>query len=113
MSARLTSELLVTASLRRAGQLGIAAVVLRRGDPDAGSLFVEIEKSASEAALLGRVTSFDEGYEGGYEWVRLTGAGWVAPAEVSERLAREQARDPDCWVISVQDTGGRNIFDLD
>lgn len=109
MSARLTSELLVAASLRRADQLGIAAVVLRRGDPDAGSLFVEIEKSAAEAALLGRVTSF----EGGYEWVRLTGAGWVAPAEVTERLAREQARDPDCWVISVQDTGGRNIFDLE
>ena len=109
MSARLTSEMLVTAMLRRADRLGIPAAVLRRGDQRAGSLFVEIEKSPTEAALLGRVTSF----EGGYEWVRLTGAGWVAPLEVSEKLERESQRDPDCWVISVQDRAGRNIFELE
>ncbi len=63
----------MAASLRRADPAGDRGWCCG-ADPDAGSLFVEIEKSAAEAALLGRVTGFE-----GYEWVRLTGAGWVAP----------------------------------
>ena len=44
---------------------------------------------------------------------RLTGEGFVSAQDVSERLAREIDRDPDCWVISVQDNQGRNIFTLE
>ena len=53
------------------------------------------------------------GFDGDYEWVCLTGDEPVASAEVAERLEKEAARDPDCWVVCVQDPKGRNIFTLD
>ena len=109
MTSRLTTEMFVKASIRAAEKRGIYATILRHGDDRAGALFVELDVAPGQAALLVRRTSF----EGGYEWDRLTGDELVSSQDVSERLAREVERDPDCWVISVQDNQGRNIFLLD
>ena len=109
MTPRLTTEMLVRASILAAERRGIYASILRHGDNRAGALFVELDVAPGQAALLVRRTNF----EGCYEWDRLTGEGLVSTQDVSERLAREVERDPDCWVISVQDNQGRNIFLLD
>ena len=109
MTPRLTTELLVKASIRAAEQVGIFASIVRHGDDKAGALFVELDVAPGQAALLVRRSSF----EGGFEWDRLTGEGFVSAQDVSELLAREIDRDPDCWVITVQDNQGRNIFTLE
>ena len=109
MTPRLTTEMLGRASILAAERRGIYASILRHGDNRAGALFVELDVAPGQAALLVRRTNF----EGCYEWDRLTGEGLVSAQDVSERLAREVERDPDCWVISVQDNQGRNIFLLD
>lgn len=108
MTARIKTHMLVSSALRLAEQAHIAVAVLHRGDPDAGAILLEIDRNVHEAMLLGRVTAFD----GGYEWVALSGEGFVPPADVSALIARERQRDPDCWVISVQDQKGRNIFEM-
>ena len=104
---RLKTEILVSSAMRLADSKMISAAILHRGDPDAGALFVEIEKSFSEARLLCRTIGFD----GGYEWICLSGEGWQHPSDISAMIMRERARDPDCWVVSVQDPDGRNIFE--
>ncbi len=106
---RLRTDIMVAAALRQAEGAGIYAAVLRRGDAAAGTVFVEIERNARQACLLARQLSFD----GDYEWVQITGDGWVSTLDVTQALTREAARDPDCWIISVQDAKGRNIFALD
>jgi len=106
---RLTTTILVSSALRQAQSAGIYASVLRQGDETAGTIFVEVEVSFAQSCLYGRQVSFD----GDYEWVCLTGDEPVSSADVSARLQKEAARDPDCWVICVQDPKGRNIFTLD
>ena len=104
---RLKTDILVRSALRLADRHLISAAIAHRGDSDAGALFVEIEKSFSESKLLCRTMSFD----GGYEWVALSGDGWQHPSEIQALIERERGRDPDCWVVSVQDPKGRNIFE--
>ncbi len=104
---RLKTEILIRSALRLADSQMISAAIAHRGDSDAGALFVEIEKSFSEAKLLCRTLGFD----GGYEWVSLSGEGWRHPIDIQALVERERQRDPDCWVVSVQDPKGRNIFD--
>ena len=105
---RLKTEMLVSAALRLADRHAISAAIMHRGDPDAGALFLEIEKGMHQAKLLCRVTAFD----GGYEWLCIGEDGWQLPIDIQELVARERDRDPDCWVVSVQDAQGRNIFAL-
>ena len=105
---RLTTDIVVAAGLRQAASIGIFAAILRKGDARAGAIFVEVEKSATEARLLARQLNYDNEYE----WVCITGEEWVSSRAVQERLTRETECDPDCWIVSVQDSEGRNIFTL-
>ena len=52
--ARLTTDIVIAAGLRQAASRGIFAAILRKGDARAGAIFVEVEKSATEARLLAR-----------------------------------------------------------
>ena len=106
---RLTTSILVSSALRRAQVNGILAAVLRQGDEQAGTIFVEVEIDSVKSSLYGRQVSFD----GDYEWVCLTGEVPVSAADVAERLQKESARDPDCWIVCVQDPKGRNIFTIE
>ena len=106
--ARLTTDIVVGAALRQAAGLGIFASILRKGDARAGAIFVELEKSTTEFCLLARQLNYDDEYE----WVCITGTDWVSSEMVQDRLGREVSYDPDCWIISVQDREGRNIFTL-
>ena len=106
--ARLTTDVIVSAALRQAAICGIFAAILRKGDERAGTIFLEVEKSPSEMRLLARQMNYDNEYE----WVCITGDGWVSHADIQDRLSREIEYDPDCWIISVQDREGRNIFAL-
>jgi len=103
---RLTTRILVSSALRHAQAKGIFAAVLRQGDEEAGTIFVEVEIDSAQSSLYGRQVGID----GDYEWVCLTGEVPVPSAVVEERLQKETARDPDCWIICVQDPKGRNIF---
>ena len=106
---RLTTSILVSSALRQAQAKGIFAAILRQGDEQAGTIFVEVEIDPAQSSLYGRQVSFD----GDYEWVCLTGEVPVSSADVAERLHKESARDPDCWIICVQDPKGRNIFTVE
>ena len=97
--ARLTTDIVVGAALRQAAGFGIFAAILRKGDARAGAIFVELEKSVNEFCLLARQLNYDDEYE----WVCITGEGWVSHADIQDRLSREIEYDPDCWIISVQD----------
>ena len=106
--ARLNTDVIVSAALRQAASHGIFAAILRKGDERAGTIFMEVEKSPSEMRLLARQMNYDNEYE----WVCITGEAWVSHVDIQDRLSREIEYDPDCWIISVQDREGRNIFAL-
>jgi hypothetical protein len=47
---------------------------------------------------------------GGRRWMVL---GEGAEAEIDAMLARQRSRDPDLWVIEIEDRQGRTLLDQD
>ena len=105
---KLKTNVLVDAALRKANNLAIPAFILKKGDPDAGAIFLEIELNKNFVHLLHRRFDFYEN-----EIWECLNKGQPQPADVIEKqIKREIYRDPDCWVVSVQDKRARNIFNI-
>ena len=105
MSDRLTADFWVRAYLTRLRLADIPAYVLAHGDPTAGAVVVKL------ATLDGQATAFQRSVE------ILTGArAWMVLAEGPEAdvdavLARQRGRDPDLWIIEIEDRQGRTLLD--
>ncbi|MDB2390611.1 DUF1491 family protein [Alphaproteobacteria bacterium] len=104
--ARVKSGMLVAAALRYASQELIDCVLVRRGDDDAGAIFIHISTGPDQHKILARILDFD----GIYSWQAITGDDWVDNATASARLDKEIGRDPDAFVLAVDDPKGRNPF---
>ena len=104
---RVKSGVLVSAALRYANTVLIDCVLERRGDGDAGAIFVHIDALDGRHKLLGRILNF----EGQYEWHIITKTEWVDAEAASTRLAAEMKMDQDAFIINVCDSEARNPFD--
>jgi len=101
--ARLKTELRVSALIRRAQGAGAFAAVLRRGDADAGALWVIIRQGRD----LFRHTE-QMGFSGTREWYK---DGPFEEAEMRLRVNKAVDRDPDIWLVEIEDTQGRAFLD--
>ena len=106
---RVTSALWVSALLRRAQEAGAFAVVLRKGNEQAGAVFVVVDDRSGKQQLIGPApqTMYDEGLpaERMFETV-MEGA---EPDDIAQRIEREVSFDPDVWVIEIEDRQGRSF----
>tara|TARA_B100000029_G_scaffold152413_1_gene147442 strand:+ start:144 stop:476 length:333 start_codon:yes stop_codon:yes gene_type:complete len=107
MGPRLKTGLLVQAGIRHCEGKLITAMLRRRGDADAGALFVKVNRLDGSAALFARVTSF----AGGTEWQRSSGTDWQPDADIEKRLETEIGFDPDIWIVEVENPDGENPFE--
>jgi hypothetical protein len=71
--------------------------VLRRGDPDRGSLLLLITNRGLHVAGLERALSLD----GAYGWRRVGPAESAGSAEMADFLARRERFDEDSWAIEL------------
>lgn len=94
MADRLTSRMLASALVRRAGQEGGFAVVMRKGDEVAGTILLICLEKGVEFGLFERMPD----YEGGY---RLMRCGPADPEERPQYLERRVRSDPDIWLIEL------------
>lgn len=110
---RLRSDIWVAAYLRRLGVEGAFAALRRRGSPEAGAIFVKVDRLDGTAALFEPAPQ-SEFAERGVErqWARAHRDQWVDPAFVEARIVREINFDPDLWLIEVEDRQGRCWLDL-
>ncbi len=105
MTARLASGLWVSAYLARLRLAAIPAYLARRGDDTAGAVIVKL------ATLDGNARAFVRRWDFASDtrlWAVLAEG---AEATVDAALAREGARDPDLWVIEVEDRAGRTLLE--
>jgi hypothetical protein len=105
LEPRLRAGIWVAAYLARLRSEAVPAFVVHRGDEDAGAVLVVV--STLDGRSVARERSFD----------LMTGArAWITAlegtdAEVAAHVARARARDPDLWVIEVEDREGRAFLD--
>jgi hypothetical protein len=103
--SRLTADLWVSAYLARLRLEAIPAYVIRKGDPTAGTVVVKL------ATLNGRAEVWQRSFDlmtGERRWVVMSDG---PEREIDEMLTRQRARDPDLWIIEVEDARGRSLLD--
>ena len=94
-------------ALRQANANSIDCVLERRGDADAGAIFVHIDALDGRHKLLARSLHFD----GNYAWQIITSTEWVDGETAASRLVAETKMDKDAFIVAVNDAKARNPFD--
>lgn len=99
---RLSSQMWIQAEIRLCDSRTIPAVVGRKGDPGAGDILVRVDRFDAGIVVFGR------GYlpDGRSGWVALTGDDPVDAAAATEVVERRVGRDPDLWVLDIEDRTG-------
>ena len=100
---RLKTDIWAAALLRRwNNHTAVVATLVRRGDNDAGTVLLKISRLDGTATVLSQTMTA----EGNRAWMRGTGATPVADAEAEAYIQRQRKRDPDLWVIEIEDRRG-------
>lgn len=99
---RVTSDLWVSALVRRVFGAGGFAAVVNRGATEAGAVFVLARGRLGEVALYGPApqTSYDSSRPDD-RFFSVLAAG-DDPAVLDARLEREKKFDPDIWVVEIE-----------
>jgi hypothetical protein len=105
---RLTSGFFVAATLRRVAAEGGFAALRRRGEEQAGAIFILVDRLDGTGALYGPApqSSYDD-KPSERMFARLHKEEHVALEGIEQRLEKELKFDPDCFVIEIEDRQGR------
>lgn len=109
---RLTSELWVSAYIRRVAHAGGQAVLARRGAREAGAIHIRIIAPEGERLLSPAPVALDAPGDAvaTRRWSERAAGGAEA---IDAILARETRFDEDAWVIDVEDRAGRDWLEAD
>ena len=105
MTPRLAAGVWVSAYLTRLRLADIPAYVTARGDAEAGAVVVKV------ALLDGTARAYERRSDilsGARAWFLLSEG---EETEVDAQLRRARARDPDLWVIELEDRQGRTLLE--
>ena len=104
---RLPTEMWVKAHLRRLSIEGIGAVVVRRGEAMGGSVLLKLNQRDLGCRVLTQARAPD----GALGWLAAFEGKAVGETEADAYIARATSRDPDLWVVEIDDRAGRHPFE--
>jgi hypothetical protein len=108
---RLKSELWVKAYMRRCAHEGASAVLMRRGDSDAGAIYIKASRLDGTAALFGPAPAGLDAMREDRQWVRCLDTEFAPEASADAYLERQADFDPDIWIVAVEDREGRHFLE--
>ena len=103
----LSTGLWVMAQVRICDRAFIPAAVVRRGDPDAGTVLLKLNRFEDGVTVYTQASSTGEEPL----WSRGTGPNPVSEAEADAYIARQVKYDPDVWVLEIEDRRGQYKLD--
>jgi hypothetical protein len=107
LTPKLKANVVVKALLRRCDLLAIPAAVVRRGDADSGAILIKLNQFEIGSTVLAQTRTL----EGELVWMRATGETPVADEAAEAYIERQRKRDPDLWVVEIEDRAGRLPLD--
>ena len=111
MVIELKSEILINAGIRAAERNFTNAYVTKRGDTEAGAIFVKIDTLDGYAKLFTRNLKYDLINENDVvEFVNLYPEKIIQNVDIDKRIFKEMGIDSDCWIVEIEDKEGRNPF---
>jgi len=105
VTARLTSQMLVQALVRRTHAEGGFAAVLHRGDSISGAILLSCPDSDHRPRLFERVPDFPRGYA----LAPVAQAHWGDEEAITQYIGRRRRSDPDLWVIELDVPNGERL----
>ena len=107
MEARLKSGIWIKALIRRCDLAAIPIAVLARGDADAGAILLKFNGGGAGCSVLTQA----RGEDGEPLWMRATGPVPIAEADADAYIARQRGRDPDVWVVEIENASAEQVID--
>src|SRR5215831_6180522 len=107
MEPRLKSGVWIKALVRRCDLAAIPVAVLARGDGDAGAILLKFNGGAGGCSVLTQA----RGPDGELLWMRATGSDPINEANADAYIARQRQRDPDLWVIEIENGSAQKVID--
>lgn len=106
----LKTELWVKAHLRRCFTAGLTAVVVHKGAPEAGSVYVQVTISFDKVMIYVPAPgpTYDE--EGDRNWIKPLGDDPVTPQLAETYFRRQLSFDRDIWIIDIDDRSGNGLL---
>lgn len=101
----LPTDVWAGALIRRAELAGAFAMVLRKGDARAGTVLVKVIDRRDRSARL-----YAEAFRGDGERVWMQPVTARTEAELDAYVERQAARDPDLWLVEIDDAEGRHFL---
>jgi len=108
---RLRSEIWVKAYLRTCQAQTIPAIVVRRGDEDAGAVYIKVNRLDGTARLFGPSPGGSWGGGTPQTWMAHMDGSDVSEKTVDDFLNRQVQFDCDIWIIEVEDKKGQHCLD--
>ena len=104
---RLPTEVWVMAHLRQCLTEGTPVTVVHKGDAKGGTLVLKLNLLEQGCRVLSQARDLD----GALGWLAAFKGEAVPEAEADEHIARALARDPDLWVVEIEDRDGHHPFE--
>jgi len=106
MLPRVISAIQVKAIIRRAELAGAHAFMVRRGQEEAGALFLKLSRLDGSFTVLNQARRGD----GELVWTRPLGDS-ADESAVNAYLEKQLRFDPDLWILEIEDSQGRAFVD--
>ncbi|MFN3075668.1 MAG: DUF1491 family protein [Alphaproteobacteria bacterium] len=102
---RLRTDIWIASELRRLDRATIPAVVVRRGDANLGTVMLKVNRFAQGCLVYTRVWDA----KGELCWMAAAEGIAVPEADADAHVQRAVGRDPDLWVIEIEDNACRYV----
>jgi hypothetical protein len=111
---RLKSHIWVSAYLRRLNSAFISAALIRRGDPDAGAIYIKAARLDGSCQVYAPLSAHFAEAVPSDALILDDGRAWepvyspeAKEADADAYLARQAARDPDIWILEAEMPEGK------
>lgn len=104
---QLPAHLWITAKVRQLNQEATPAFIIQKGEKNSGTLLVKVTKLDGTCCLYTQMRDLD----GDLGWIHALKTNTPTEKEADAYIERVKTRDPDIWVVEIEDRSGTNPFE--